>query len=144
MCVFRIGVSPSNSDPMTWKVIRLELASSWEFPRGSAGRAYLIRLPLAEDGAICSEALETQPSRATVRRYWPNQPDMLGNLVRTPMGYAIRYEMNGTRRNGRHERNGHVDEKLFQFGADAIKVGEQIFVTEPDGRKLRFRVAGVQ
>lgn len=129
---------------MTWKVIRLELASSWEFPRGSAGRTYLIRLPLAEDGTICGDALETQPSRATVRRYWPNQPDMLGNLVRTPMGYAIRYETNGAKRNGPQERNGHGDDSLFQFGAEAIKVGEQICLTEPDGRTLQFRVANLR
>ena len=144
MCVFRIGAGTSNPVRMTWKVIRLELASSWEFPRGSAGRTYLIRLPLAEDGAICKEALESQPSRATVRRYWPNQPDMLGNLVRTPMGYAIRYEMNGARRNGHEESNGNGNDRLFQFGSEVIKVGEQIFLTEPDGRKLRFRVAGLQ
>ena len=128
---------------MKWKVIRLELASSWEFPRGSAGRSYLIRVPLTDEGAICTETLESQPARATVRRYWPNQPDMLGNLVRTPMGYAIRYEMNGTKLNGKGAADGTAVDQLFQFGADAIRVGEQIFLTEPDGRKMRFRVASL-
>lgn len=122
---------------MKWKVIRLELASSWEFPRGSAGRSYLIRLPLSENGAIDTATLECQPIRATVRRHWPNEADMLGYLVHTPMGYAIRYEKNGAKPNGAH------DPQLFQFGADAIRIGEQIFLTEPDGRKLRFRVAGM-
>ena len=119
---------------MIWKVIRLELASSWEFPRGSAGRSYLIRLPLSEDGAICADALELQPARATVRRFWPNQADMLGHLVHTPMGYAIRYDANGY---------DEAETSLFQFGADAIRDGEQIFLTEPDGSRLRFRVAGM-
>ena len=123
---------------MQWKVIRLELASNWEFPRGSAGRSYLIRLPLTEDGAIDTETLESQPTRATVRRYWPNQADMLGHLVRTPMGYAIRYEASG-------RSTGEASETaLFQFGADAIKVGEQIFLAEPDGRQLNFRIASMQ
>jgi len=124
---------------MKWKVIRLELASSWEFPRGSAGRSYLIRVPLTEDGAIDTAALESQPARATVRRHWPNQADMVGHLERTPVGYAIRYEMNGN-----SGADGHGDHLLFQFGADAIRVGEQIFLTEPDGRQLRFRIASLQ
>ena len=126
---------------MKWKVIRLELASSGEFPRGSAGRSYLIRLPLTDEGAIDIATLEEQPVRATVRRYWSNEPDMLGYLVRTPLGYAIRYDANGTRRNG---SGCAIDRPLLRFGAEAIRVGEQISVTEPDGREMRFRVAGLQ
>lgn len=120
---------------MKWKVIRLELASSWEFPRGSAGRTYLIRVPLTEDGAIDAATLESQPTRATVRRYWSNQADRLGYLVKTSLGYAIRYEANG---------QGEADPRLFRFGADAIKVGEQIALTELDGSELQFRVASLQ
>lgn len=126
---------------MKWKVIRLELASSWEFPRGSAGRSYLIRLPLTEEGAIDTATLESQPARATVRRYWANEADMIGHLVHTPRGYAIRYEKNGgTRLNGGAEASG----QLFQFGADSITIGEQIFLTEPDGHEMRFRIASLQ
>lgn len=123
---------------MQWKIIRLELASNWEFPRGSAGRSYLIRLPLTDDGAIDTETLELQPTRATVRRYWPNQADMLGHLIRTPMGYAIQYEASGRAAEAASEP------ALFQFGADAIKVGEQIFLAEPDGRQMNFRIASMQ
>ena len=129
---------------MKWKVIRLELASSWEFPRGSAGRSYLIRLPLTEDGEIDTVTLESQPTRATVRRHWPNQADMLGYLVHTPLGYAIRYEMNGTKLNGTAGLNGNGDQRLFRFGADAIKLGEEMYLTELDGREMRFRIAGLQ
>ena len=122
---------------MQWKMTRLELASSWEFPRGSAGRSYLMRLPLGDDGIIDTETLETQPNRATVRRYWPNQADMYGQLVRTPTGYAIRYE-------GRGEADGGDGETtFFQFGADSIRAGEEIFLVDPDGSRLRFRVASM-
>jgi hypothetical protein len=120
---------------MKWKMIRLELASNGEFPRGSAGRAYLIRLPLTDDGAIDAGTLESQPKRATVRRYWSNQADKLGYIVRTPRGYAIRYEANG---------HGETDQKLFSFGAEAIRIGEQVVLTEVDDRELPFRVAGIQ
>lgn len=129
---------------MKWKVIRLELASNWEFPRGSAGRSYLIRLPVTEDGVIDAVTLESQPARATVRRYWANEADMLGYLVHTPLGYAIRYEANdNSKLNGSSDSNGHADQPLFQFGAESIKMGEQIFLTEPDGRQLRFRIASL-
>jgi hypothetical protein len=55
------------------------------------------------------------------------------------MGYAIRYEANG-----RTAANDDGQPALFQFGADLIRVGEQIFLAEPDGRQLRFRIASLQ
>jgi hypothetical protein len=144
MCVFRNAFRQFNSAIMKWKVIRLELASNWEFPKGSAGRSYLIRLPLNDDGEIDRITLESQPARATVRRYWPNQADMLGYLVRTRAGYAIRYEMNGSKPTRGDRFNGHGEQPLFQFGADAIKLGHEIFLTEPDGHEARFRIASLQ
>lgn len=144
MCVFRNRYGGSIWLSMKWQMIRLELASSWQFPRGSAGRSYLIRLPLTADGAIDTAALESQPARATVRRYWPNEADMVGYLIHTPMGYAIRYEMNETRVNGGSRSNGSSDQRLFQFGAEAIRIGEEMFLTEPDGQQARFRIASLQ
>lgn len=130
---------------MNWKVVRLELASSWQFPRGSAGRSYLIRLPLTEDGSIDPDALESQRSRATVRRYWPNEADMTGYVEHTATGYAIRYDLDGeSAPGGTPAANGGGSERLFALRAEAIREGEQIFLTEPDGRQLRFRVAGLQ
>ena len=37
---------------MTWKTIRLELARTPEFPEGSAAHAYVLRLPIDDDGYI--------------------------------------------------------------------------------------------
>ena len=79
-----------------------------------------------------------QPANATVRRYWANQADMLGHLVKTPLGYAICYDANG------RSASELSEPALFQFGAEAIKVGEQIFLAEPDGSQLNFRVASMQ
>lgn len=130
---------------MNWQVIRLELASSREFPRGSAGRSYLIRLPLTDAGAIDTTVLQAQPARATVRRFWPNEADMLGYLENTPQGLAIRFEVNGAAKlNGGSAPNGRSDQKQFKFAADAIGVGEQVLLTEPDGRELPFRIASLQ
>lgn len=130
--------------PMKWKVIRLELASSGEFPRGSAGRSYLIRLPLGDDGEIDAVTLESQPARATVRRFWPNEADRLGYVERTPQGYAIRFELNGAeKRNGGSGLKGRADQQQLRLAAGTIRIGEQIFLTEPDGRQLPFRIASL-
>ena len=51
---------------MNWKAIRLELARTSDFPNGSASRAYLMRLPLRDDGAIDEGALDEAPEQATV------------------------------------------------------------------------------
>jgi hypothetical protein len=117
---------------MKWRVIRLELASNGEFPRGSAGRAYLLRLPLDDDGSIDAELLKAEPDRAVVRRYWANEADLIGHMIATSSGLAIRYEAN--------ER---VDGRLFEFDADSIHAGEEVRLTDVDGRSRHFRVASL-
>ena len=74
---------------MTWKSIRLELDQTCEFPNGSASRAYLLRLPLADDGTVDAQALAEAPEQATVRRLWPSEPDMSGHLVRRGEKWVI-------------------------------------------------------
>jgi len=117
---------------MTWKLIRLELARTEEFPEGSASRAYLLRLPIGEDGMIDAAAMAKAPALATVRRHWPNEPDMYGYVIRTPRGWALSY------RPGEED-----DEVVFHLETHPIRLGEYVTLTEPDGRRLPFRVAGV-
>jgi len=117
---------------MSWKIIRLELASSGEFPRGSVGRSYLIRLPLTNGGSIDDIQLGSNPNRATVRRYWTSEPDRTGYFTRNSTGYAIRDEA------GSSGITRHV-----QFLDDAIHPGACVMMTEPDGREMSFRVAAV-
>lgn len=118
---------------MVWKVVRLELASSGEFPRGSVGRSYLIRLPLTNGGSIDDDQLGAQPDRATVRRFWANEPDISGYFTREVAGYAIRDDGGGP---------GHT--RFVGFGDQAIHLGDQVLMTEPDGSQLAFRVASVR
>jgi hypothetical protein len=118
---------------MNWKSIRLELARTSEFPEGSASRVYLLRLPLQEDGLIDGDALRTAPARATVRRFWPNEPDMAGYVIRTPRGWAFSYEP------GEDD-----DEAVFHLETHPIGLGNYLTLTEPDGRKLPFRVASLE
>jgi hypothetical protein len=118
---------------MNWRSIRLELARTTEFPEGSASRAYLLRLPLNEDGLIDAGALGQSPALATVHRFWPNEPDRSGYVVQTPNGWAMSYEP------GEED-----DEAVFHLETHPIRIGEYIILTEPDGQRLPFRVTSLK
>lgn len=117
---------------MNWKSIRLELAKTDCFPRGSAGRAYLLRLPLGEDGAIDKAALEVQPRQATVRRFWPSEPDRVGYAVPARQGLELTCDLSAA--GGRPGR----------LESDALRLGDCVSLTEPDGSRLIFRVAALE
>lgn len=116
---------------MNWKTIRLELGSTPEYPSGSPGRAYLIRLPLDEAGAIDEVALSVRPGQATVRRFWPSEPDRSGFVERTDSGWAFRC-------------NGGRDEIISMLEPRPLEPGGQIIVTEADGKRLPFRIASIR
>ena len=117
---------------MNWMNVRLELARTKEFPEGSASRAYLLRLPLGEDGLIEEAAVAADPGRATVRRFWPNQPDLSGYVVRTPRGWAFSYRVGD-----------EDDESVYHLENHPMRIGNYITLTEPDGSEFPFRVASV-
>ena len=118
---------------MNWKSIRLELARTPDFPEGSASRAYLLHLPLREDGLIDETSFREAPASATVRRFWPSEPDMAGYVIRARGGWAFSYEP------GEED-----DECIFHLETHPIRPGEYITLTEPDGRRLPFRVASLK
>ncbi len=118
---------------MSWNTIRLELARTGDYPHGSASRSYLLRLPLDEAGMIDEAARQAEPARATVRRFWPNQADLSGYVIRTRDGWAFSYRI------GEEE-----DETVFHLETHPIRLGAYITLTEPDGQQLPFRVASLQ
>jgi hypothetical protein len=76
---------------MNWKTIRLELAASSDFPKGSVGRGFLIKAPI-KDCTIDEEAFRLTPERAKVRRVWPNEADEQGRLQRIDGHWALRFD----------------------------------------------------
>jgi hypothetical protein len=60
---------------MTWKTIRLELARTAEFPEGSAAHAYVLRLPIDDNGFIERSAIKHATESPIVHRMWPGEPD---------------------------------------------------------------------
>jgi len=122
-----------HSSEMPWSLVRLELASNAEFPRGSAGRAYLLRIPLADDGRIDMEAMAAEPGRANFRRYWANDADQRGEVVTTLSGLALRFEAHGAN-----------SSSLFRLNARTLCAGEHVTLVDHDGRELPFRVVGLR
>jgi len=116
-----------------WNVVRLELARTPEFPGGSASRAFMLRVPLDRDGLIDEASLARRPAMATVRRFWPSEPDQTGYIVRNGASWAFSYAV------GEED-----DEKLFHLEAHPLRTGDYVTITEPNGACYPFRVARSQ
>jgi len=112
-----------------WNLVRLELARTAEFPRGSASRAYMLRVPLDRDGLIDGAVLARRPALATVRRFWPNEPDQTGHMIRSGNGWVFSYAV------GEDD-----DENLYHLEDHPLRIGDYVTLTEPDGSRFPFRV----
>lgn len=112
-----------------WNLVRLELARSPEFPEGSASRAYMLRVPLTSAGLIDEAALGKCPAMATVRRFWPNEADRTGHLIRNGQSWVFSYAI------GEDD-----DEKVYHLDNHPLRIGDYVTLTEPDGARHPFRV----
>ena len=72
------------------------------------------------------------PELATVRRFWPNEPDQHGYLLRTGDGWALSYAPGDA-----------DDERIYRLDAHSIAPGSYLTLTEPDGTRLPFLVRGL-
>lgn len=115
---------------MNWSSIRLELGRSESSPNGSVSRAYLLRLPIGDDGLIDRAALEAVPQQATMRRLWPNEPDASGHVVRVNGHWALAASAPG-----------HGPAVVAELEDSPIREGSVVTITERSGERLPFRVA---
>jgi hypothetical protein len=113
-----------------WFAVRLELARTQLFPKGSMARAYIVHLPLSDGGFIDGPAMQRAPANAIVRRYWPGEADLVGFVIAADQGWAFSY------RDGPED-----DDRIFNLTAHCIKRGEYLTVSEPSGNDLPYRVA---
>jgi len=130
LSVLRGGGRSGMPEDMSWKTVRLELAKTPGYPNGSAVRAYLLRLPLDDAGRIDLGEFRSNPKHATVRRYWPNEPDRLGQLRRTQAGWILSYGRDGT-----------GGEAVLDTGSQPIVPEAILGITEAGSDALSFRVA---
>jgi hypothetical protein len=112
-----------------WNLVRLELARTPEFPDGSASRAYMLRVPLDQAGLIDEPALKRRPAMATVRRFWPNEADQTGHVMRNRKGWVFSYVVGD-----------EDDQQVFHLENHPLRIGEYVTLTEPDGERYPFRV----
>lgn len=115
---------------MNWKSIRLELASTGEFPSGSVSRAYLIRVPLDDNDQVDERACRANASRAIVRRHWSTDPDQMGIVVPSGRDLAMNCQDQA--------------ERLLKLNGTPLRLGQQVSVVEPDGTVLPFKIASVR
>jgi hypothetical protein len=114
---------------MTWKTVRLELARTPRYPEGSSAHAYVLRLPVDDNGIVETKPLREAAVHPTVRRFWPKQPDQTGVVIKQGRKWAFSY------------RPGVEDnEAIFHLEDHLIKPGEYLTVTETNGEKLPFKV----
>jgi hypothetical protein len=115
--------------------IRLNLARSKEFPEGSAHHGYEFVAPLSDDGRIDAEAFEAEPDKCTVRRFWDDEADEVGHLVKGETGWAFRYDVAGEEDD---------EETGFRFDQHVFRTGEYVSVREHDGVLRTFQVISVR
>lgn len=114
---------------MPWTSLRLELARTPEYPDGSANHVYLLHLPIGAAGFIDEVRLRAHPERATVHRYWGEEPHRRGYVLATPAGWAISYE--------KEEKD---DEALFHLETHRLHAGDYVTIIDSDGQRLPMRV----
>jgi len=113
-----------------WKQIRLELASTRDFPLGSVARAYLLRLPLADDDHVDVAAYRRNPALAVVHRHWSSEPDQWGHLVEAGEDWVIRCD-------GKTECRLELDGK-------PIRLGQHMPLKLGDSTVLPLRIASIR
>lgn len=117
---------------MTLKRIRLELARDHDFPSGSNERGYEFSAPLDEEGKIDAKEWKQSRDKCRVRRFWGDEDDEVGHLVRKPGGsWAFHYDIHGDEDD---------DETGYRFGDHPFVLGEYVSIMEHDDHLRTFRV----
>lgn len=120
---------------MTLSRIRLELARDHEFPDGSRQRGYEFTAPLDGAGKIRQDEWRKHRDQCRVRRFWADEDDEVGHLVRKPGGsWAFHYDLLGDEDD---------DETGYRFGDHAFVPGEYVSIKEHDDVLRTFKVMSV-
>jgi len=120
---------------MAMKKIRIELARDRDFPEGSRHHGYEFTAPLDEGDSIDVEDWRKMRERCRVRRFWGDEPDEIGHLVRKPGGsWAFHYDLHGDEED---------DETGYRFADHTFRLGEYVSLREHDDELRTFRIVSV-
>jgi hypothetical protein len=121
---------------MTFHKIRLELARDRQFPDGSNRHGYEFVAPLDGGGHLEPALWKKNRERCRVRRFWGDEEDEIGHLVRKPGGsWAFHYDGHG---------DADDDESGYRLSSHKFAPGEYVSIREHDGVMQTFRVVRVQ
>ena len=115
---------------MTWKTVRLELSRSLSSTKGTPSRAFLIRVPLDDSGAIDAAEFARNPTRATVIRTWSSEPDQFGHIERADGHWVFRLPRK-------------LGEDLYRMPVTSLCLHGLVTVEEPGGALRPFTVASI-
>lgn len=124
--------------PHAFKLVRLNLARSKEFPNGSSQHGYQFVVPLNSDGHIDAVQWRMYRKACRVTRFWPGQDDQTGQLVHKPGGqeharWVFDYDQETT----------DDDEAGYRFGAHRFVPGEYVTISDQN-QPHTFRVVSVE
>jgi hypothetical protein len=117
---------------MNWKTVRLELAPTTNFPRGSPSRAFLINVPTDGNGCIDRATIQREPARATVRRFWASEPDSFGSIGVTEDSWSLQLQRD------------EDDAATFLLEDRPLSLNARVNVRSDDGTFMSFRVASIR
>ncbi len=120
-------------DGVPWRLVRLEHAPTGVFPAGSATRAYLLRVPLNSNGHIDPLMHAVDQRRATMRRFWPSEPDRSGYIVREEATWHFIVTNNGPQ-----------TDDIAWFEDCALRIGRMLEIIELANGPIPFRVAAIR
>ena len=117
------------------KRVRLELARDHDFPTGSRDRGYDFIAPIDAEGHISADAWKLLRDRCRVKRFWADEQDEVGHIVRKPGGsWAFHYDIHGDPTH---------DEAGYRFDHHVFRPGEYVSIKEQDGVLRTFFVKSV-
>jgi len=121
---------------MTLNIIRMELARDQDYPDGSHENGYEFVLPLNAEGSIDTDGWRKNKKRCRVRRFWEDEPDEQGHVVRRPGGtWAFHYDLRG---------DPDEDEPGYKFDSHVFRPGEYVSLREQDGEMRTFQIVFVK
>jgi hypothetical protein len=124
--------------PHALKRIRLHIARSKEFPRGSTHHGYEFIAPLDKKGHIDPSLWQSHRDVCRVRHFWVGENDQIGRLVHKPGGSEhARWVFDYDR-----EREDD-DEAGYRFGSHAFVPGEYVTIRGQDEAHT-FQVISVE
>lgn len=118
---------------MPWRLVRLEHGPSSQFPNGSAVRGYLLRIPLKADGHIDRAIHSLEPNGSTVRRFWPSEKILSGNV-----------RLNGSRWEMVSPGIQSGSSTIAWFDDHALMMGTTIRICETEFDALPFVVVNIR